>query len=207
MKKLLLIFLIIMISPAIINAQFGIKAGINLSYFNGDNNIVTNSSSRIGFQGGFIYKIAIKDDRFSIQPELIVIQKGGLFKIKEWKVDANLNYIEMPVVAMYNIFGGLVNFHAGPQFSYLMKAKYEFEENNQTNIYEYTDLDNYDRFDIGFVIGTGVEFEIISIELRYSIGFLNVERTLTIDGQNYNPSSTNFNFQFNIAYFFEKDHN
>lgn len=119
MKKILLISFITLTLPTLINAQFGMKVGANISYFNGSSDIVSSRSSRIGFLGGFMYKLAIKDDWLSIQPELIVIQKGGKFNINHWKIDANLNYLEMPVLGVFNILGGLINLHAGPQFSYL----------------------------------------------------------------------------------------
>ena len=87
-------------------------------------------------------------------------------------MDAKLDYIELPVLGVFNILGGIVNVHAGPQFSYLTNVVYTVrEENGPTETFKNTDLNNYNQFDFGLAIGVGVELEIVMIELRYSIGF------------------------------------
>jgi len=203
MKKILLVSIILLALPSLMNAQFGMKVGFNLSYFNGSNDFVSNRSSRIGFQGGLMYKIPIKDDVFSIQPEIIVIQKGGQFTIEQYKVDAKLDYIEFPILGMFNILGGLLNLQAGPQFSWLNRAEYKYtDENNITNSFDDKELDNYKTFDIGVVLGVGLELEIVTIEARYSVGFLEVERKFEYNGQPIDPASKNFNAQFIIGYYF-----
>ena len=203
MHKILMIFCLCFIVSTTAFAQFGIKAGFNLSYINGKDNLLQNRSSRINFQSGIMYKIPIKEDRFSIQPELIYIQKGGKFSINPIEVDAKLDYIELPILGVFNILGGIVNVHAGPQFSYLTNVVYTIkEENGPTETFKNTDLSNYNQFDIGLALGVGVELEIVMIELRYSIGFLGVEKDFDFNGQVYNPSSKNFNAQFIVSYFF-----
>ena len=51
---------------------------------------------------------------------------------------------------------------------------------------------NTTNFDFGGVLGAGVELEIVMIELRYSIGFLDVERSIEFSGQTYHLASNNF---------------
>ena len=203
MKKFFLIFTLLISLPAIINAQIGIKAGINFSYISGDTDLVTNRSSKVGFQGGLMYKIAVKDDWLSVQPELIYIRKGGIFHIDQLKFDVRLDYVELPVLGVINFLGGNLNVHLGPQFSFLTKVEYAVvDESGMGSDFKDSDLSNYNTFDLGMAMGLGVELEIVMIELRYSIGFLAVEKGVNYDGQQYDPSSKNFNVQFLVGYLF-----
>ncbi len=201
MKKIFLFCLVLIVLPSIVKAQFGIKAGVNLSYINGNNDIVSNRESRVGFEAGLMYKIPVKEDWLSIQPELLYIQKGGVFNINQISIEADLDYIEIPVLLVYNLLGGVLAMEVGPQFSFLTKVNYQvYEDNNPT--FTDTDLDNYNLFDFGLTVGIGLELEIVMIELRYSIGFLEIEKGFTYGGQFYDPSSNNFNVQFLVGYIF-----
>ena len=203
MHKFLLAALFTFSCSTLLPAQLGIKAGFNLSYVNGENDLISNRATRIGFQGGIMYKIPVNGGSFSIQPELIYIQKGGEFNIDQLKIDARLGYVEMPILGVYNLLGGVLNFHGGLQFSFLTDVEYTIaEENGPSNNFRDTDLSNYNQFDFGLTLGAGLQLEVVMIELRYSIGFLGVEKGFTYDGQQYNPSSKNFNAQFLVGYFF-----
>jgi len=148
-----------------------------------------------------MYKIPVKEDWLSIQPELLYIQKGGELSINRISIEADLDYIEIPVLLVYNLLGGVLAMEVGPQFSFLTKVNYQvYEDNNPT--FTDTDLDNYNLFDFGLTMGIGLELEIVMIELRYSIGFLHIEKGFTYDGQFYDPSSNNFNVQFLVGYLF-----
>ena len=203
MIRTLLILSFLIGSLSFSNAQFGIKAGLNLNYINGADNLLSNRASRIGIEGGLMYKIHVTEDFFSIQPELIYIQKGGKFSIDPARIDAKLDYLEMPLLAVFNPLGGIFNLHAGPQFSYLTNVVYTIKDENGTSeTLKNTELDNYNQLDVGVALGLGVELEIVMIELRYSIGFLAVEKAFEYNGQTYDPSSKNFNAQFIVSYLF-----
>jgi hypothetical protein len=203
MKKYFLILTLIVYLPATSTAQFGIKAGVNFSYISGNEDMVSNKSSKVGFQGGLMFKIALKDDWLSVQPELIYIRKGGIFYMDQLKFDVRVDYVELPVLGVINFLGGNLNIYLGPQFSLLTKVEYViFEENGAGSDFKDTDLSHYETFDIGLAAGIGVELETVIIELRSSIGFLAVEKDLNYNGQQYYPSSKNFNVQFLVGYFF-----
>jgi len=203
MRKLLILFFLIITTSAPSYCQFGIKAGVNLSYVNGNDDIVTSRASKVGFQGGLMYKIFIKDDWLSIQPELAYIQKGGTFDIDTLNITANLDYVELPVMCVFNVLGGIINFHAGPQFSFLSSVNYTVSEaNGSTNDFNDTDLNNFNIFDFGLALGVGAELENVMIELRSSFGFISIEKGFEYNGQMYNPSSKNLNIQFIASYLF-----
>ena len=203
MNKCLLIAVIFLAMSNMSSAQFGLKAGFNLSHLSGNNDLVANQASRVGFQGGLMYKIPLKEDWLSVQPELIYILKGGAFHIDQLKLDAKLDYIELPVMAVFNVFGGNLNFQAGPQFSYLTKVTYTVaDETGQSETLNDKDLSNYNTFDIGLALGIGLELEIVMFELRYSVGFLALEKGFEYNGQFYDPSSKSFNAQLLFGYFF-----
>ncbi len=203
MKNHYLILALFICLPAISKAQFGVKAGVNFSDISGNEELVSNTSSKVGFQGGVMYKISIKKNWLSLQPEVIYIRKGGIFYIEQLKIDARLDYVELPVLGMINLFGGNLNIHLGPQFSLLSNVEYAIsEESGMGGNINKSDLCNYNTFDIGIVGGIGVELEEVIVELRSSIGFLAVEKGFNYNGQQYNPSSKNFNVQFIAGYLF-----
>lgn len=203
MKKHKLIAVLFILLPCLVNAQFGLKAGLNLSYVTGSNEMVSSKASRVGFEGGLMYKIPVKEDWLSVQPELIYIQKGAEFYIDQLTVDSKLDYVELPVLLVYNPFGGVINFHTGTQFSFLTSVVYTAtDDNGQSEVFKDTDLDNYNIFDFGLVLGAGIELEIVMIEFRSSFGFLTVEKGFEFNGQQYDPNTKNFNVQLLAGYFF-----
>ena len=94
-----------------------------------------------------MYKIPVKEDWLAIQPELIYIQKGSEFSIEQVKIDANLEYVEFPVLGVVNFLGGIINVHAGPQFSWLSRVRYIFTDGNSPqNKLEDDDKSKYNQF-------------------------------------------------------------
>jgi len=155
-KKLLSIFLLISsYAFSQSNITFGVKAGINLSSLNGDypdtSSDVSDSKSKIGFHlGGFAeYEI---NDKFSLQPELLISTQGGKFEIRDnynnstygdyyesFTQTTKLTYLNLPIMLKYEIIENL-KIEFGPQIGYTLSAKSKWEYVDSTDSSENEDV-------------------------------------------------------------------
>ncbi|GGF05703.1 porin family protein [Hymenobacter cavernae] len=187
MKKLLLavftLLLVTSISSFEARAQgvrLGIKAGANLSNLSGDLEDEDRFQNKTGFVGGIMLNVPLLADNFlSLQPELLYSQKGfkndgsALFGSYRYEGKANYNYLDLPVLA--KIKAGPIFFEAGPQLSYLLNRKDETRRFFNGSQIDYTateqDLDNVNRFEIGYAAGVGVQVLGAILDVRYNGSF------------------------------------
>ncbi|WP_235889679.1 porin family protein [Flavobacterium profundi] len=146
--------------------KFGAKAALNLSNLTGD---VEDNSMKVGFQIGGLVEIKISD-RFAVQPELVFSTQGAKFSDDFGDYDANLNYLNIPVMAKFYVAEGF-SLEAGPQIGFLMSAKLKADGG---------DLDIKDETnstDFGFNFGAGYDVtENINLGVRYSLGLSNINK-------------------------------
>ena len=107
--KILLISLSF-ITFSMVNAQnteerFGIKGGLNITFFNvEENGLGTFATSETGFYGGVFMEFPI-DDFLAIQPEVLYISVG------------DFNFLNVPIYAKYEVANKLYLL-AGPSVNY-----------------------------------------------------------------------------------------
>jgi len=161
MKKLLIVFVAVAF-VATVNAQgsttFGVKAGANLSSWNGDD--VEGVKSKIGFHAGGIVNIPVSS-MFSVQPEVLFSLEGAKSEDDD-DIKDNLSYVNIPVMLQYNNASG---FYAelGPQIGFLVSAK---SEPGGTDIKEYLKSTNFSvAFGAGYKTKSGFGFG-----ARYALG-------------------------------------
>ena len=168
--------------------RFGIRGGLSLysieteASFGGFGNASETSGSKVGFAAGVFVEIPLTDI-FSFQPELLFVQKGGsdsgdFFEDDDFFDDGGngdsesltFNYLDLPLLARANIpferdFSPYVV--AGPSIGYLLSASASSGDDE--------DIDEfYKSFNFGFILGAGVEFGNLSVDLRYDIGLTNI---------------------------------
>jgi hypothetical protein len=153
-------------------ARAGVKAGMNVSnLYIGDN--VHDENARIGFNGGFYGQI-LSSEAFAIQPELLYSTKGsradysGFFI--DQKVRFNLNYIDLPVLAVFKL-GRSAEIHAGAYASYLLGANFDYDGNVNNGVDE-LDRDHFKSYDYGLSGGFGLNFNAVQIGARYNYGLV-----------------------------------
>lgn len=197
MKKLYLFTLLSLLTITVSKAQeirFGAKAGLNLSTFTGD--AFTGFDTRASFHIGALVELPLSE-KFSIQPELLYSEKGSdlddffLFQFK-----ANLNYIEIPVMAKYYVIEGL-SIELGPVASILVKA----EGSDKGVVKDVSDL--YKTFDFG--IGVGASYRLpmdVFFSLRFVKGFLDANERDSLDDYNSDFKVQNAVFQISAGYMF-----
>jgi hypothetical protein len=167
-----------------LSPKIGIKAGVNLSNLYVDN--VKDENMKVGVNIGLFSKIPLTRG-FSIQPELLYSNKGSKLTYDniiagQGEYRFNLNYIEMPVLAVVNLTKN-INIHAGPYVSFLTSANVK-DLNSDGSENKVTDLkaDNFNRFDYGLAGGIGFDFQNFTLGARYNYGLHEVGKSGSLSG-------------------------
>jgi hypothetical protein len=166
--------------------KFGIKGGVSLTNMYVDD--VSDENMKVGFNAGVFAKLPVARG-FSIQPELLYFSKGAKetydnFVLGEGEYRFNLNYIELPVLAVINL-GENFNIHAGPYVSYLAGVNIKDMNDDEGTIDEIAELDadNFNRFDYGVAGGIGIDISNFSIGARYNYGFREIGKSGSVSGE------------------------
>jgi len=172
--------------------EIGLKFGFNIS------NLYTTDSSTsdisMGMNTGAFIKMPISTT-LAIQPELCLTVKGSTIRFNSANLDGTvrfeLTYLEIPVLLVLKSTKHL-NFQVGPYLSYLMNANvrnvrdihlFDYEQN--LNLYQFR------RFDTGLIIGAALVVHSITVNVRYSYGFIKVGKEQVISGNSYTIPNTN----------------
>jgi len=182
-----------------VNTEFGVKGGFNMS--NLYQNDADDENVLYGFNAG-VYATLPISDFVAIQPEILFTTRGsevdynnaGLSGTAKFK----LNYIEVPLLVRVNITKNF-NVHAGGYASYLVSSKLKGEGSFDFN--EGVDTDDLNKFDAGIAAGVGVDFNPISIGLRYNYGLTTVGKERTVLGTTTTfPDVKNSNLSLYVSY-------
>ncbi|MDR6300401.1 porin family protein [Mesonia maritima] len=208
MKKLMLTAALAVLGLGSANAQadsdlvqVGVKGGINFSNLTGDD--IGDTKSRTSFNAGFVAELPITE-RFSIQPEVLYSGQGFDIEQRDQEnfldnddnIEAQLDYIQIPVLAKIYLFDGF-NIQAGPQIGFLIN-----EEIDNAPLDDSGDTDTDLAEDIDFSLATGVEYKFDNgffIQARYNYGFTKVFKESDLFGD---PDIHNSVFQAGIGFMF-----
>lgn len=153
--------------PAFSQAQLaiGIKGGPNFANLNVKDAQAT-YDNRTGWHGGAF--LLVKVGKIGIQPEVLFSQQGSKIKVNTDDVNANFNYINIPVILkLYTIAG--INLQVGPQFGFLT--------NDPKTIVEGQTVENaYKKSDVSVAMGVGWDLPFgLTIDGRYNLGVTKIE--------------------------------
>lgn len=172
-------------SESDLSPKFGIKGGVNLTNMFVDD--VSDENMKVGFNAGFFAKLPITRG-FSIQPELLYTSKGAKLTYDnilegEGEYRFNLNYIELPVLAVVNVAKNF-NLHVGPYVSYLAAANIKnLDDDGNNNDVVDLKAENFNRFDYGLVGGLGIDISNFTIGARYNYGLKEIGKSGSVSGQ------------------------
>jgi hypothetical protein len=148
---------------------------------------VSDENMKVGINFGVFAKLPLTKG-FSIQPELNYSSKGAKedynnFLEGEGEYRFNLNYIELPVLAVINL-GKNFNIHGGPYIAYLASVNIKDLKDNGT-IDEIAELDaeNFNRIDYGLAGGLGVDIGNFGIGARYNYGLREIGKSGSLSGE------------------------
>lgn len=210
MKKLTILILLLISFSFASEAQMklGVKAGINMATISGDN---TDGAGMIpGYQAGIAADYSL-GDAFSIQPGLILSGKGSenagftlLGLASEYTV--SLNYLEIPVNAVYNVYDFQI--FAGPYLGLGLfgKARYDNDEIDDKNIVftdnvtEVPEGMPVNSLDYGLNVGAGYLInESIQIQANYGLGLGNLNPEY--NGEEPADKISNSVIQLSVTYY------
>ncbi len=144
-KSLLLIIISFALLANVGIAQdiyFGPKAGLNISNVYDSEGENFDADAKIGLAAGLFVSIPF-GSFLGIQPEILFSQKGfkgnGSILGSDYSFTRTLNYIDVPLLLVVKP-SEMFSIVAGPQYSYLMSSKDEFENS-------FLDIENEEQFD------------------------------------------------------------
>lgn len=176
--KVLSVFVLVSLSgtlltnTALAQARAGIKGGLNVSNLYIDD--VHDENARYGFNIG-LYGQVLSSDVFAIQPELLFSTKGSKAfydGIVEQTIKYNLNYLDLPVLAVFKL-GESAEIHVGPYASYLLNANVSYS-GDVANGDDEIDKDQLKSYDYGLVGGFGLNFGQVQVGARYNYGLVKI---------------------------------
>jgi hypothetical protein len=158
-----------------VQAQIGIKAGVNFANVSNASSI--NSSSKSGFNIGLLLAPSSKKI-LSSRTELIFSRQGYDYKTSNNTGNVNLDYIQMGQLASINITK-FVSLLFGAQTSYLISAQADSTKNSG-GTGSYNNIMNlYNRIDYGYALGAEVHpVKGLIIGARYNVSLAKVYKDI-----------------------------
>lgn len=166
MKKLIF-YLLLLLIPSFMQAQIGLKAGLNFANVTNASSI--NNSNQTGFHVGIL--LAPGKGIVSSRTELLFSKQGYNYKSSSNTGTVNLNYIMLQqgmcinITKYFSLFGGA-------QTAYLINAKVDSSNGSGNNNTPYGGqfMSLYNRMDYGVGIGAEVHPILgLLIGLKYNI--------------------------------------
>lgn len=149
--------------------QVGFKLGANLSNVYDTNDESFTADSKLGLAGGAFAAIPI-GSFLGIQPEFLFSQKGykgsGSILGSEYSYSRTSNFIDVPIFVSVKP-SSFLTILAGPQYSFLVKETYKFENEfiNITDEQEFEN-DNIRKNILCFVGGVDANFNMLVVGAR-----------------------------------------
>jgi len=175
MKKLIIFIAVALLftySADSFAQTFGVRGGLNMSnmLLKSDEN-TADTKAKVGFHIGGTAEFEITD-MFSFETGLFLMTMGYKYEVLSVDYKTNLLYLNIPITAkaryeldnfsLYGLFG--------PYIGLGLSGK-----NNSVDIeWGSGDSDNLKRFDFGWTIGAGVEYEAFMAGLSYNLGLANI---------------------------------
>jgi outer membrane protein with beta-barrel domain len=181
--------------------RFGVKAGINLSNVYDEENNDFVADNKVGLAAGVFVTIPL-GKVLGFQPEVMYSEKG--FKLQgsilgnDYEYKRTNTYVDVPLqlqIKASPMFSILV----GPQFSYLIQTKNDFNDGDFTNEQE-EDIngENYKKTVFGFTVGADVNLDSFVISAR---GGWDISKTDS-DGDSSDINYKNQVLQLTVGYAF-----
>jgi len=171
----------------------GIKGGVNFATLSGpDSEFYDFGPQRYTTfsVGGFM--VYTKDEKINIQPEVYYCRKGVKYDEYDVEITFKLDYIDVPVLATYELAENIRAF-AGPSLGIYLGSSYEvlvdgsMEESGDLS--EYADMSG---IDFGLVLGGSFSMNKIIFDARYSFSLT------TVVNEWYDEGDTTVNVKNNL---------
>lgn len=154
------------------NIKAGIKGGLNVSNLYVDD--VSDENARLGTHLGLFAQFGTIGP-VALQTELLFSTKGSVAQYSgffDQEVKYNLNYLDLPVLAVFKI-GEAVELHAGGYGSFLLGANISYSGDVSNGVDE-IDRDNLKSYDYGLSAGVGINVGAVQLGARYNYGLVEI---------------------------------
>lgn len=176
------------------------KVGVDLATITADD-----SKYKFGLAAGIEGQYQL-NNWFGLSAGLMYAQQGA--KVKNYDVKANLEYLNIPVMAKFYVTKGL-SLNAGLQLGFLTKAKakasgdYYLENINGQRVQELDIKSNCNKVDLSIPLSIAYEFENgLTFEARYATGLTNVGKNANETGNYSYLKNKNDVFMLTVGYKF-----
>jgi hypothetical protein len=180
--------------------HFGVKAGVNFANVYDEENQDYVADNKTGFAAGAFVSIPI-GKWIGFQPEVMYSQKGfkasGSILGADYEFKRTSTYLDIPLQLQIKPIEQLT-FLVGPQFSYLLETKNEFNGDSTTQQEDDINGENYKKNIFGFVVGADVNLENFVISGRAG---WDITKSDT-DGDDTEPRYKNQVVQLTLGYRF-----
>lgn len=164
MRKFLFLSLVFCAFTAQAQLRIGIKAGANFADLDG---ITLDTKMRTGFHFGAIAELKLPGS-LAIQPELLYSSQGAKVDAAAFD-DIQYDYLTLPVMLKWYLIPDVVNIELGPQFSFLVKDKNDFDPVDSST------------FDFAALGGVGVNLgDNLFVQGRYVLGLTDASATADV---------------------------
>ncbi len=183
MKKIILFSIAILLASVTFGQLgFGIKAGVNMNSLSTDLSDYE-KAAKAGFQAGAFLRIG---DKWHLQPEAYFTAKKGELtydvdygnqNVSNINQEITLNSVDVPVLIGYKLIDPPmlnVRLQAGPVASIVTSKKFDIMVDKQTVDTPDDYPDNFNDLNWGLQFGAGVDFLMLTVDVRYELGLNNI---------------------------------
>lgn len=187
-------FMLLLPSPSLAKViSGGLKIGIASADLHGEEikeleeGLGEELQSKWGLCAGGFIRLSI-GNILAIQPEFLYTVKGAKFEEtildETMKYSINLSYLEIPVLLklMIPTPGGIKpSLFAGPAVAIKLSAKEKLEFAGDT---EEEDIEEIKDTDTGLILGAGLDFRNLTVDVRYILGLTTISTEEDVDVKN-----------------------
>ena len=174
------------------NVYYGVRIGLTVANLGGDDVVVKNLNSKVGMTLAGVLGLRISHTApVFLESGLYYTERGA----KKDKIKMSYNNLEIPILVKYGVKASddiAVLPFLGPVFAYGIGGKYKYE-GLQGKVEDST-FDHLKRFNMGFKLGCGAEYENLYLEAGYQFGITDVSKS--DDAIHSNAFFVNFGVNF-----------
>ena len=194
-------------SPGFSDIKFGVKGGLSLAYLAYKPAPIYNPfGNKAGAVGGISLNLGLASS-FSLQPEILYVQKGTKWSEtlegEEFTGKYELDSVEVPLLLNFSfpIAGSsfVPSVYAGPYAGFNTRAKVKVTEAGESYSEDFKDEVKDTEFGLTFGIGLGkkIGHGKIVLDVRYDLGLTNIA-----EGMAEGESVKNKTWLFMLGYYF-----
>ncbi len=170
--------------------SFGIKGGVNIANFRGDD--VKDFDSRTGFNFGLLLNYSVAESvGLSLEADYASMgatYEGSVLGVQTGEYTTKLDYLRTTLLFNYYMGSSEMNIRpelfAGPYLGFLLGADSKYEDGDYNDV-----KDAYKGTDFGLAFGAGLHVKVgekmwLVPDIRYNLGLANIYDAGNIEGRN-----------------------